>query len=105
MVGIKNFISSCVKCLRLIFGGRTTKTQPRVPAVNVYNLSAFPHVVPQGLLHRRSANAGGTISQFAVMLAKDAIMAQVSAPVSPFPQPLVSLTDDEILFRDNIRQF
>ncbi len=32
-------------------------------------------------------------------------MAQVSAPVSPLPQPLVSLTDDEILFRDNIRQF
>jgi len=39
------------------------------------------------------------------MFAKDAIMAQVSAPVSPLPQPLVSLTDDEILFRDNIRQF
>jgi butyryl-CoA dehydrogenase/short/branched chain acyl-CoA dehydrogenase len=32
-------------------------------------------------------------------------MPQVSAPVSPQPQPLVSLTDDEVLFRDNIRQF
>jgi len=32
-------------------------------------------------------------------------MAQVSAPVAPLPQPLVSLTDDEVLFRDNIRQF
>ena len=32
-------------------------------------------------------------------------MAQVSTPVAPLPQPLVSLTDDEVLFRDNIRQF
>src|SRR5260221_2794293 len=32
-------------------------------------------------------------------------MSQVSAPIAPLPQPLVSLTDDELLFRDNIRQF
>src|SRR5437870_8333234 len=32
-------------------------------------------------------------------------MSQISVPVLPLPQPLVSLTDDENLFRDNIRQF
>ena len=32
-------------------------------------------------------------------------MSQVSAPIAPLPQPLVSLTDDELLFRDNVRQF
>jgi alkylation response protein AidB-like acyl-CoA dehydrogenase len=32
-------------------------------------------------------------------------MAQVSAPVAPAPQPLVVLTEDEVLFRDNVRQF
>src|SRR5437016_3009267 len=32
-------------------------------------------------------------------------MSQVLAPVSPAPQPLVALTEDEILFRDNVRQF
>src|SRR5882762_8080750 len=39
------------------------------------------------------------------MFAKDIAMAQISTPVAPLPQPLVSLTDDEVLFRDNIRQF
>jgi alkylation response protein AidB-like acyl-CoA dehydrogenase len=32
-------------------------------------------------------------------------MSQISAPVVPLPQPLVALSDDEILFRDNVRQF
>src|SRR5512136_993619 len=32
-------------------------------------------------------------------------MSQVSTPVAPSPQPLVMLTEDEILFRDNVRQF
>src|SRR5713226_326400 len=32
-------------------------------------------------------------------------MSQLSAPTAPLPQPLVSLTDDELLFRDNVRQF
>jgi alkylation response protein AidB-like acyl-CoA dehydrogenase len=32
-------------------------------------------------------------------------MSQLSAAIAPPPQPLVSLTDDEILFRDNVRQF
>jgi len=32
-------------------------------------------------------------------------MAQVSAPAAPAPQPLVVLTEDEVLFRDNVRQF
>ncbi len=32
-------------------------------------------------------------------------MSQVSAPAAPSPQPLVMLTDDEVLFRDNVRQF
>jgi len=32
-------------------------------------------------------------------------MAQVSAPAAPAPQPLVVLTEDELLFRDNVRQF
>jgi len=32
-------------------------------------------------------------------------MAQVSAPHAASPLPLVSLTEDEILFRENIRQF
>src|SRR5207249_6412396 len=32
-------------------------------------------------------------------------MAQVAAPEIPAPQPLVALTDDELLFRDNVRQF
>ncbi|HMC30693.1 MAG TPA: acyl-CoA dehydrogenase [Candidatus Angelobacter sp.] len=32
-------------------------------------------------------------------------MSQVSAQIAVPPQPLVSLTDDEILFRDNVRQF
>ncbi len=32
-------------------------------------------------------------------------MSQVSAPHAPSPLPLVSLTEDEILFRENVRQF
>ena len=32
-------------------------------------------------------------------------MAQVEAPSLPAPQPLVALTEDELLFRDNVRQF
>src|SRR5215831_17813371 len=32
-------------------------------------------------------------------------MSQVSAPAAPAPQPLVTLTEDEVLFRDNVRQF
>ncbi len=32
-------------------------------------------------------------------------MSQVSTPLAPSPQPLVMLTEDEILFRDNVRQF
>jgi butyryl-CoA dehydrogenase/short/branched chain acyl-CoA dehydrogenase len=32
-------------------------------------------------------------------------MSQVLAPSSPAPQPLVALTEDELLFRDNVRQF
>jgi len=32
-------------------------------------------------------------------------MAQVAAPEIPAPQPLVALTEDELLFRDNVRQF
>jgi alkylation response protein AidB-like acyl-CoA dehydrogenase len=32
-------------------------------------------------------------------------MSQVSAPTAPSPQPLVTLTEEEILFRDNVRQF
>src|SRR5205814_4760803 len=32
-------------------------------------------------------------------------MSQVLAPATPAPQPLVALTEDEILFRDNVRQF
>jgi alkylation response protein AidB-like acyl-CoA dehydrogenase len=32
-------------------------------------------------------------------------MSHLSAPTAPLPQPLVSLSDDEVLFRDNVRQF
>jgi alkylation response protein AidB-like acyl-CoA dehydrogenase len=32
-------------------------------------------------------------------------MSQISAQIAPPPQPLVALTDDENLFRDNVRQF
>jgi butyryl-CoA dehydrogenase/short/branched chain acyl-CoA dehydrogenase len=32
-------------------------------------------------------------------------MSQVSAPSAPAPQPLVAFTEDELLFRDNVRQF
>ena len=32
-------------------------------------------------------------------------MSQVLAPASPLPQPLVALTEDEVLFRENVRQF
>jgi butyryl-CoA dehydrogenase/short/branched chain acyl-CoA dehydrogenase len=32
-------------------------------------------------------------------------MAHVSAPPAPSPQPLVTLTEDEVLFRENVRQF
>ncbi len=32
-------------------------------------------------------------------------MSQVSAPAAPAPQPLVVLTEDEVLFRDSVRQF
>jgi alkylation response protein AidB-like acyl-CoA dehydrogenase len=32
-------------------------------------------------------------------------MSQISTQIAPPPQPLVALTDDEILFRDNVRQF
>jgi alkylation response protein AidB-like acyl-CoA dehydrogenase len=32
-------------------------------------------------------------------------MSQVSTPLAPSPQPLATLTEDEILFRDNVRKF
>jgi short-chain 2-methylacyl-CoA dehydrogenase len=32
-------------------------------------------------------------------------MSQISTQIAPPPQPLVALTDDEVLFRDNVRQF
>jgi alkylation response protein AidB-like acyl-CoA dehydrogenase len=32
-------------------------------------------------------------------------MSEVLAPAAPAPLPLVALTDDEVLFRDNVRQF
>ena len=32
-------------------------------------------------------------------------MSQTSTQIAPPPQPLVALTDDEILFRDNVHQF
>jgi alkylation response protein AidB-like acyl-CoA dehydrogenase len=32
-------------------------------------------------------------------------MSQVSTPLAPSPQPLAMLTEDEILFRDNVRKF
>jgi alkylation response protein AidB-like acyl-CoA dehydrogenase len=32
-------------------------------------------------------------------------MSEVLAPAAPAPPPLVALTDDEVLFRDNVRQF
>jgi len=32
-------------------------------------------------------------------------MSQTSTQIAPPPQPLVALTDDEVLFRDNVRQF
>jgi alkylation response protein AidB-like acyl-CoA dehydrogenase len=32
-------------------------------------------------------------------------MSQASTQSAPPPQPLVSLTEDEVLFRDNVRQF
>src|SRR5947209_15594370 len=32
-------------------------------------------------------------------------MAQLAAPSLPAPQHLVALTEDELLFRDNVRQF
>src|SRR5437763_8467827 len=32
-------------------------------------------------------------------------MSQTSTQIAPLPQPLVALTEDEILFRDNVRQF
>src|SRR5262249_23020715 len=43
--------------------------------------------------------------QFAQILRRTSVMAQVSAPAAPAPQPLVVLTEDEVLFRDNVRQF
>src|SRR5215475_311488 len=32
-------------------------------------------------------------------------MSQTSTQIAPPPQPLVALTEDEVLFRDNVRQF
>src|SRR5438045_8812922 len=32
-------------------------------------------------------------------------MAEVLTQLAPPPQPLVALTDDEVLFRENVRQF
>ena len=32
-------------------------------------------------------------------------MSQLTATASPAPQPLIQLTEDEVLFRDNVRQF
>src|SRR5215472_14121701 len=32
-------------------------------------------------------------------------MSQLSTPAVPVPQPLVALSEDELLFRDNVRQF
>src|SRR5215469_8142475 len=36
---------------------------------------------------------------------EDPTMSQVLTPAAPAPPPLVALTEDEVLFRDNVRQF
>src|SRR5438445_10195649 len=56
----------------------------------------------------RSALSQITVIQFQVspnLLKGIMPMSQISTQMSPPPQPLVALTDDENLFRDNIRQF
>src|SRR5215469_11792650 len=36
---------------------------------------------------------------------EDPLMSQVLTAATPAPPPLVALTEDEVLFRDNVRQF
>src|SRR5579864_4810317 len=48
---------------------------------------------------------GDTILSFPESLKRIIFMSQTSTQIAPPPQPLVALTDDEILFRDNVRQF
>jgi alkylation response protein AidB-like acyl-CoA dehydrogenase len=48
---------------------------------------------------------GDTILSFPESFKRNIPMSQTSTQIAPPPQPLVALTDDEILFRDNVRQF
>src|SRR5438270_955364 len=42
---------------------------------------------------------------FTLIHVRGLTMSQASTQIAPPPQPLVSLTEDEVLFRDNVRQF
>jgi alkylation response protein AidB-like acyl-CoA dehydrogenase len=46
-----------------------------------------------------------TILKFSYLHFKDLLMSQATAQLTAPPQPLVALTEDEVLFRDNVRQF
>jgi butyryl-CoA dehydrogenase/short/branched chain acyl-CoA dehydrogenase len=43
--------------------------------------------------------------EFGHLSFKDFLMSQATAQLTAPPQPLVALTEDEVLFRDNVRQF
>src|SRR5258708_8134678 len=45
-----------------------------------------------------------TILSFLSCFEKDSAMSTATEPIAP-PQPLLALTEDELLFRDNILQF
>src|SRR5215472_17015734 len=56
-------------------------------------------------MHVSAAVPNVTIFCLAQPPGKDLVMPEVSAPTAPAPQPLVNLTEDENLFRENVRQF
>jgi len=59
----------------------------------------------EALFIQRVYRSSATIFCLLKIIQKDTPMSHVLAPAAPAALPLVALSDDEVLFRDNVRQF